>query len=223
MMEVSRLRATREALEEKIDYYDERFQKIQQATGLSDPEKIVNKYFVNQEIDRDQTAHYEAKKEELEKLMTEQQALSAELTQLSTTGTDHTWREVDQLQEQLHSATARLQQKKADADRLSTSITQLNEWMHTIMNRIDDNLCKYELNAEQRKRPRADASPADLMQGVQDKLQVLKSLITDLENGTGKFTRREISSDEDDAAEGRRKGKKKKTRKGTGRKGSSRS
>merc|ERR1712130_555577 len=88
--------------EEEITFFTERFKRIYNATGLDETDKIINKFFVNKEIKNEQSnvmqeLYATLKQKEIESVKTENT-----LKLLHNNNNDHTWREIDVLQEKLN-------------------------------------------------------------------------------------------------------------------------
>merc|ERR1719249_268973 len=96
--EIAKLSDKLVQFESDIQFFDERFKRIYNATGLSSTDKIINKFFVNKEIHSEQNALLT----ELYKARTEREAeaeqLEEQLKIVHANNNDHTWREIDQLQ-----------------------------------------------------------------------------------------------------------------------------
>lgn len=91
------------ALDLKLRHYEDSFTKIAAATGLSDPDAIVNKYFFKGEIKEQlqgEIVEKERQREELERL---NEQLAAELAAARESHKEETWREVDEATEHFRS------------------------------------------------------------------------------------------------------------------------
>jgi len=185
-LEMSRLEEKRNKLEKKIEYFENRFQKIQEATGLSDPEKIISKFFVNMEIDQEQTKVLQDREHTRTSVTTDLGKLEDHLKVLSSASTEHSWREVDVIQEKLQSSLARLQHKKEEADKLATNITQLKEWIHSVILKIDQYLSVYDLKLV----PAVGLqSPIEVIEALKQRIFMIAMVIEDLASGGGRFTK----------------------------------
>merc|ERR1712087_456889 len=66
--EIAKLSEKLVQFEADISFFDERFKRIYNATGLSSTDKIINKFFVNKEIHSEQNALLQERESELEAL-----------------------------------------------------------------------------------------------------------------------------------------------------------
>merc|ERR1712013_820138 len=87
--------------EKDISFFDDRFKRIYNATGLSSTDKIINKFFVNKEIHSEQNALLQELYAARSEREAESETLEEQLKVLHANNNDHTWREIDQLQETL--------------------------------------------------------------------------------------------------------------------------
>ena len=64
-VEAAKLNQILNGLKEQITFYDDRFQRISAATGLENPDDIVNKFYLKEEIKLDLEAEIKAKSKQL--------------------------------------------------------------------------------------------------------------------------------------------------------------
>jgi len=189
--EMGNLEKRRTKLEQEIEYFEQRFQKIQAATGLSDPMKIINKFFVNKEIDSEQSKVLNAREKTKEEITQVLAGLEADLKDLTSTSTEHSWREVDTVQEKLQSADARLNHKKDEADKLATNITQLKEWMGAIIMKIDQYLTGYDIRSLTEV---TTTNPIEIIDSLKARILTIQMVIEDLSSGGGRFQKNEAGA-----------------------------
>mmetsp|Transcript_7386 Transcript_7386/g.11267 ORF Transcript_7386/g.11267 Transcript_7386/m.11267 type:complete len:432 (-) Transcript_7386:46-1341(-) len=87
------------SLDLKLRHFEDSFQKITAATGLTNPESIVNKYFFKTEIRDQLQAEIEDKQSACAKLVEEKAALEDELAKAKAEFKEDTWADVEKLLE----------------------------------------------------------------------------------------------------------------------------
>ncbi|ETO36581.1 cingulin [Reticulomyxa filosa] len=132
-------------LEELIKLNDDELSKIalqlQLATGISDAGKIIQKFFINKEINTEQRKVLDKLQVEKKSKLKEQTTLEEELKkQISTNQTDLSWREIDVAQQQLDEAVSILNQEKLQAKKIACQMTGLNEWFIVLCVNLNQHL-----------------------------------------------------------------------------------
>jgi alpha-tubulin suppressor-like RCC1 family protein len=115
------------ALDLKLRHYEDSFTKIAAATGLSDPDAIVNKYFFKGEIKeqlQQEIVEKEHQREELERLS---ETLSQQLDAARANHKDETWREVDTAAENYRSSEHHYTKAQAQAEKLAQRLAFVQE------------------------------------------------------------------------------------------------
>merc|ERR1711972_290803 len=144
--EISKLSEKLRQFENDINFYDERFKRIYNATGLSSTDRIINKFFVNKEIKREQEQLLQALYEELNAKEAECEAAEQRLKVLHSNNNDHTWREIDILQETLSKKKHALISEKAQTEKMQLEFTLLREWMDAIIANLLKHLRRYQVD-----------------------------------------------------------------------------
>jgi len=142
--EMSETRMVREELEEIIGDFEVKFNKLKQATNKEDPRDIVIKFELNSEINAEYLEIRDRKLTEFTKLDTILKARTEEFLELTSSKQDHTWRQVDLLQEQLQAVEAGLNSKMVQVTTIATTLEQLREWMTSIMTKYDSYLQEWD-------------------------------------------------------------------------------
>ena len=144
--EISKLSEKLRQFENDINFYDERFKRIYNATGLSSTDRIINKFFVNKEIKREQEQLLHSLYEELNDKEVECEAAEQRLKVLHSNNNDHTWREIDILQETLQKKKHALTSEKAQSEKMQLEFTKLREWMDVIIANLLKHLKRYQVD-----------------------------------------------------------------------------
>lgn len=87
------------SLDLKMRHFEDSFQKITAATGLTNPDAIVNKFFFKGEIKEQLEAEVEDKQLQIEQLKAKEQELKGALMESKSSFKHESWRDVDILQE----------------------------------------------------------------------------------------------------------------------------
>merc|ERR1712130_594049 len=187
--------------EEEITFFTERFKRIYNATGLDETDKIINKFFVNKEIKNEQSnvmqeLYATLKQKEIESVKTENT-----LKLLHNNNNDHTWREIDVLQEKLNKKNANLMQEQ---QKLQKKFTLLKGWMNVIITNLHKKcLAKYKIDQVQQLRNKlnnvqSDQAPKDLLGILEKYIQILLDITKDIETRTFAIQPKEQQEHDDD-------------------------
>merc|ERR1712130_567911 len=190
--------------EEEITFFTERFKRIYNATGLDETDKIINKFFVNKEIKNEQSnvmqeLYATLKQKEIESVKTENT-----LKLLHNNNNDHTWREIDVLQEKLNKKNANLMQEQQQRQKIQKKFTLLKEWMNVIITNLHKKcLAKYKIDQVQQLRNKlnnvqSDQAPKDLLGILEKYIQILLDITKDIETRTFAIQPKEQQEHDDD-------------------------
>ena len=217
--EIHRLSEKLTGFENQIEYYEDRFRRIYTATGLNDPDKIINKFFVNKEILTEQTKILESLAAAKEEKAQIQQTLDTELNTVANQQTDHTWREVDYLQEKLQNSQNDLLTQKIINERVDMRTTALEQWMIVTLNKLNHYINQWEIDPKEYNLPDISSlkisnldgnnenenenenennlasNPTQMLQILLSYIQTFVLIVQDLQNGTNKFKKRENAND----------------------------
>lgn len=193
------------AYQDKIKFYEERFRRIYNATGLAETGKIINKFFVNKEINNEQSKLLEELYEKLAAVEKEATALENELKVLHNNNNDHTWREIDSLQEKLQKEKSNLIQEKSQTEKINLEFTLFAEWISVIQNNLLKHLKNYkiddELNRIQQQMAKQDSDPKQLVESLADYIQIMLNIIKDIEQKTFSIKKKQIAVQQYDEEE----------------------
>jgi len=165
--------------EEQIKYFEDRFKRIYDATGLAETGKIINKFFVNKEINNEQSKLLEDLYAKLDATQKEAAALETQLKVLHNNNNDHTWREIDGLQESLQKAKSNLVAEKSQTEKINLEFTLFAEWMSVIQNNFVRKLnanYKIEDKLKAIKQQRGE-TPKDLVDSLAEYIQLMQDII----------------------------------------------
>merc|ERR1712087_371025 len=185
--EIAKLSEKLVQFEADISFFDERFKRIYNATGLSSTDKIINKFFVNKEIHSEQNALLQELYAARTEREAESEALEEKLKALHANNNDHTWREIDQLQETLQKKKHTLTSEKAQSEKIELEFTLLAEWMSVIMANLQSHLREYDVDERVRKIDamfkEKDSNPRQSVGKLEQYIQVMLDIIEDVESG----------------------------------------
>eukprot|EP01006_Ploeotia_vitrea_P039757 TRINITY_DN66376_c13_g11_i1.p1 TRINITY_DN66376_c13_g11~~TRINITY_DN66376_c13_g11_i1.p1 ORF type:complete len:956 (-),score=570.67 TRINITY_DN66376_c13_g11_i1:52-2685(-) len=138
--EASEIKAELDIWLEKVAFYEQRFHKIQAATGLHRPEDIINKFFFNDEITEDLRNEIHLREQDIEELRERKQELASRLEKQKTTFVQSKWRDVDHLQEQVDDGSLKMDSKKGEYEQLIQRLAFVQEGIVSLSSNIDDTL-----------------------------------------------------------------------------------
>merc|ERR1712013_18088 len=182
--------------EKDISFFDDRFKRIYNATGLSSTDKIINKFFVNKEIHSEQNALLQELYAARSEREAESETLEEQLKVLHANNNDHTWREIDQLQETLSKKKHGLTSEKQQSEKIELEFTLLAEWMHVIMANLGKHLRHYHVDERVQKIDamfkQSDCDTRQQVSRLEQYIQVMLDIISDIESGTFAIKHKEI-------------------------------
>jgi len=198
--EISKLSEKLRQFENDINFYDERFKRIYNATGLSSTDRIINKFFVNKEIKREQEQLLHSLYEELNDKEVECEAAEQRLKVLHSNNNDHTWREIDILQETLQKKKHALTSEKAQSEKMQLEFTKLREWMDVIIANLLKHLKRYQVDdrikaIETRFGGGGASKPKELVAMLEAHIQIMLDIVADIETETFAIKQKEIGGD----------------------------
>jgi len=203
--EIAKLNEKLLQFEHDINFYDERFKRIYNATGLSSTDRIINKFFVNKEIKREQEQLLHDLYEELNAKESECESLEQRLKVLHSNNNDHTWREIDILQEALQKKKHALISEQAQSEQMQLEFTLLREWMDVIIANLLKHLRRYQVDdqiaAIEARFAAAvgdddqTSKPKELVAMLESYIQIMLDIVDDLETKTFAIKQKEIGGD----------------------------
>jgi hypothetical protein len=133
-----------------VEYYERRFRKLSNSTGLSRSEQIIAKHYFNSEITSDLKLDIEYKQDTLLALQAQQKQLETVLAECSAKHTDSRWRDVAQLEEANVNAVNRLLRAKADSELWAQKVTLVEEGLLQLARSVQHTLARKDgLTTEQ--------------------------------------------------------------------------
>jgi hypothetical protein len=136
--EVGGLTSRLTSLDLKLRHFEDSFQKITAATGLTNPDAIVNKFFFKGEIKVQLNTEIEDKQARIEELKATKAVLSNELKEAKGNFTEQTWRDVDIRQEEQREMGAVESKTKEDLDRQCSRLAFVQEGLLSVMKQITE-------------------------------------------------------------------------------------
>jgi hypothetical protein len=127
MAEMNAIRNDLATWEGKVDFYEKRFHKITAATGLSEPEDIINKFHFNREVSKDLLEQIKIKTAEQSELAREKEERTAVIEARRAGFVPSQWRDVGDLQDSAIMEKRRLSKEQMDVDRLLERLTYVQE------------------------------------------------------------------------------------------------
>lgn len=121
-----------ESVNERLRYFEKRFQQIASATGLTNPDAIINKYALKEEIKTELNSEIAAKKDRIDELKKNLAKLRSDEAQASAAFVDSSWKDVHELQNDLTKSDNISQKSKRDADRLEQSLVYFQECLYNM-------------------------------------------------------------------------------------------
>jgi len=142
-----------ESWEDKVEYYERRFRKLTNSTGLSRAEQIIAKHYFNSEITSDLKLDIEYKQDTLLALQAQQKQLEQLLSECTAKHTESRWRDVAQLEEANVNAVNRLLRAKADSELWAQKVTLVEEGLLQLARSVQHTLARKDgLTPEQQQQ-----------------------------------------------------------------------
>lgn len=125
-----------ESVNERLRYFEKRFQQIASATGLTDPDAIINKYALKEEIKTELNMDIAGKEHEISRLQNRLAKLKQECDNLAANFVDSTWTDIHELQSDLTMDDSKAQQYQKEAEGLEQTLAYFQEGLFNLSNRI---------------------------------------------------------------------------------------
>jgi len=122
----------------KVEYYEKRFHKITAATGLHNPDDIINKFFFNDEITEDLQSEVRVRNARIGELEAEVEKVSRALSTAKDAFKLSKWRDVDELQFQLETQGLKDSNQVAKTDKLVHSLAYMQEGVLSILKDVEE-------------------------------------------------------------------------------------
>ncbi len=125
-----------ESVYERLRFFEKRFQQIAAATGLTDPDALINKFLLKEEMKAELTAAAQQKLQQIEQKEKEKAELLQAVEAAREQYRDSKWKDVDQWEERYRTLEAHASQLHTDADRLNQRLAFFQEGLVTILNAL---------------------------------------------------------------------------------------
>lgn len=142
-----------ESWEDKVEFYEKRFRKLSNSTGLSRSEQIIAKHYFNSEITNDLKLDIEYKQDTLLALQSQHKVLEGILAESNIKHMDSRWRDVADLEEANVNAVNKLLRAKSDSELWAQKVTLVEEGLLQLARAVQTALAKKDgLTPEQQQQ-----------------------------------------------------------------------
>lgn len=124
------------SLDLKLRHFEDSFQKIMAATGLTNPDAIVNKFFFKGEIKDQLQGEIEDKEKLIEQLHAQYNECERQLDEAKKSFKDESWRDVDVAAEGNREGEHRMTKSKKEADQATQWLALLQEGLSTLCTNV---------------------------------------------------------------------------------------
>lgn len=122
----------------KLRHFEDSFQKITAATGLTNPDAIVNKFFFKTDIQEQLETEIEDKEQAIEKLKAEEEELQAKLKEATGGFVHDTWHDVEVLSEANRQSEFSSANNKSAMARASQRIVFAQEGLMSLLSVLEE-------------------------------------------------------------------------------------
>ena len=129
-----------ESVNERLRYFEKRFQQVASATGLTNPDAIINKFGLKEEIRQELNAEIKQKTMELNELAQELKAQQQELDLAKSQFQESKWKDVDILTKVVHDSQANATHHQNECDRLDERLAYYKEGMLALLSMLPNEL-----------------------------------------------------------------------------------
>lgn len=184
-----------ESVNERLRYFEKRFQQVASATGLTNPDAIINKFTLKEEIKVELTSEIKQKNSELNELAYELKQAQQELEAAKGMFQESTWKDVDILTKVVHDSQANASHHQTECDRLDERLAYYKEGMLALLSMLPEELLGSEaLLAGMEGADLSHERTMQLLQALGDKLLGLSDMVTE-----GELLRVQRQRDQEDA------------------------
>lgn len=124
------------SLDLKMRHFEDSFQKITAATGLTNPDAIVNKFFFKGEIREQLQQEIDDKQNMIEKLNSEKSELVDTLKDLKASYREQKWRDVEGMMEEGRTVSAKEDKGKSDTQTAKKRLTVAQEGLLSLLESV---------------------------------------------------------------------------------------
>jgi len=173
----------RRELEKDIKKYRQLFDKIKKVTNKQDPNDIILKFQLNHEVGEEYQNIRDKKHQQYVALEGRHQDLLKTFVELTSSKQDHTWREVDALQEKLQAQESNLNSKVSQVGQINTTLEQLKEWMTSVISKYNTYLDEWEGVDDRITQANRD-DIMGVLEALQSRIKTFRQIIQHQANGT---------------------------------------
>lgn len=142
--EAGGLTARLTSLDLKLRHFEDSFQKITAATGLIDPDAIVNKFFFKGEIKEQLEAEIEDKQAQIEQLKKDEKELKSTLSEAKAGFKHDSWRDIDILSENNREKDFTSNMTQSDLNRATERLNFAQEGLASLISVLNSTMHKPE-------------------------------------------------------------------------------
>eukprot|EP00954_Amorphochlora_amoebiformis_P001496 113718-Amorphochlora_amoeboformis.AAC.1 len=131
--EAERIQKEKTKFAKKVEYYTQRFRMISEATGLKEPEDIINKFFSNDKIAEDLLADIKAKKELSKQLVAEKSTVLKDIEDKKTSFRPSKWRDISKQENNMQTDQKRFKKLKSEVERIANRMLVIKEGINSLL------------------------------------------------------------------------------------------
>jgi alpha-tubulin suppressor-like RCC1 family protein len=135
--EAAKLRERLTELEEQLHLYEDKFQQVTAASGLSDPDAIINKFFFKGEMHQQLEKEIDEKEQRIQMLRLEHSDLLTNLEDSKTQFRDRKWRDVDKTEDECRQIAVRRDSVKQALAKTSERTVLVQEGLMNLVKLIE--------------------------------------------------------------------------------------
>jgi alpha-tubulin suppressor-like RCC1 family protein len=171
-----------DSVNERLRYFEKRFQQVASATGLTNPDAIINKFSLKEEIKQELNTEIKQKNSELNELSYELKTHQSELELARSQFQESKWKDVDVLYKVVHDSQANATHHQNECDRLDERLAYYREGMLALLSMLPEELMAGQDGSILSSMEGADMShdrTMNLIQVLGDKLLGLSDMVTE--------------------------------------------
>jgi len=181
--EAQAMQAQLESINERLRYFEKRFQQITAATGLTDPNEIINKFTLKEEMKQELSAEIKSKQSQITTL---QQIIKSKQLKLNDAKSSYhrtKWSDVDSIQSHLRQQSEQRDVIQQKNEQLKEKIAIINEGIQTTITQLPHPIVsEEELNLTHQYDENENGNPTIAFQLLIRKLDLLNQYIAEYES-----------------------------------------
>lgn len=122
-----------EGVNERLRYFEKRFQQIANATGLTNPDAIINKFALKEEIKDELSVEIKKKQAAIQSLAAKVEALEHDRDAARVTFQQNSWKDVTRASETLRFAADKVDKGQTEAGWTFSKLTYFQEGLHQLV------------------------------------------------------------------------------------------